>query len=219
MVDHSERPPPAAIVEHPASPWLAEEHPSQTPPPPPSQPSPTAQDSSLQLYADAWDLSSHTDSPKSPADDSLSALEYELAAYNVTLFDAAMDYLLNDATNLTALLPEVEQWKGDDVNMTRSIAVMNRLFTALQARLGDQDSILQRYGLPATSGFNARPVRRTWAQGAGQPYRRAKPGETERNNTTPAACKLHIQYFAMIDNSHEMDNIPKQPLRMTRSPQ
>ncbi|XP_043235845.1 uncharacterized protein LOC122388654 [Amphibalanus amphitrite] len=133
-------------------------------------------DSSLQLYSDAWDLGAPpTDPPQEPADDSLSALEYELAAYNVTLFDAAMDYLLDDATNLTALLPEVTQWKADDVNMTRSIAVMNALFTALQARLGDQDSVLERYGLPATTGFNARPVRRTWADGAGRPYRRARP--------------------------------------------
>ncbi|XP_037082479.1 uncharacterized protein LOC119103133 [Pollicipes pollicipes] len=85
-----------------------------------------------------------------------------------------MDFMLHDATNLTTLFSNISSWRGDDVNMTRSIAVMNVLFGALQDSLDGDASLLERYGVPA-SGFNLRPVRRTWGQDGAQPYRRAPP--------------------------------------------
>lgn len=154
----------------------------------PTETSEGGHESYVQLYSDAWDLeatdlpaaehSQPAPGPVSPtrpqnvSDDSLSALEHELASYNITLFDAAMDFLLRDNTNLTALFPNASQWQGDDANMTHSIAIMNVMFEALQMGLDEGSPLLQQ------AGFNARPVRRTWGRGSAQPLRSYPPGQS-----------------------------------------
>lgn len=147
----------------------------------------------VRLYSDAWDLERPESGPRpttTTPDDSLSALEFELAAYNVTLFDAAMDFMLRDSTNLTALFPNASSWRGDDVNMTRSIGVMNTLFAALQTGLDAEGPLF----LGGLAGAQLRPVRRTRGRGGSSPYQRApvmhqfRPSTDQRFLGSRAAC-------------------------------
>lgn len=134
----------------------------------------------------------------SEPNDSLSALEFKLLQHNLTLHDVAMQFLLRDDTNLTALFPRLNTgtrsstlgvrrgsvpesvWPVDDANMTLSIKVMNRLFRVLQQQLlldgAMSDILTQRANAPDEHGpYNVRLVRRTWNHGAASRPNRLSP--------------------------------------------